>query len=131
MLATVGSASAQSLSLAGQPQYNQSGYPAYDNGYSQNAQYDYARVVNVVRVPGGGYAANMAFTSDAIHLLARLPKRPEEGDMADDIMVVQDPVSGLFFEVAVYPAYRAVIIEISIAWGVKAAKPEHMALLLG
>ena len=80
---------------------------------------------------GGGYAANMAFTSDAIHLLARLPKRPEEGDMADDIMVVQDPVSGLFFEVAVYPAYRAVIIEISIAWGVKAAKPEHMALLLG
>lgn len=79
----------------------------------------------------GSYAANMAFTSDAIHLLARLPKRPEEGDMADDIIVVQDPVSGLFFEVALYPAYRAVIIEISIAWGVKAAKPEHMALLLG
>lgn len=80
---------------------------------------------------GASYAANMAFSSDAIHLLTRLPKRPEEGDMADDVMVVQDPVSGLFFEIAVYPAYRAVIIEIAIAWGVKAAKPEHIALLLG
>lgn len=50
-----GTASAQSLQLADP----QSGYPqaspAYDNG---NAQYDYARVINVVRVPGGGYAAN-------------------------------------------------------------------------
>ena len=53
-------ASAQSLQLADpQSGYPQSGYPqtspGYDNG---NAQYDYARVINVVRVPGGGYAAN-------------------------------------------------------------------------
>lgn len=80
---------------------------------------------------GNSYAANMAFSLDAIHLLTRLPKRPEEGDMASDVMVVQDPVSGIFFEIAVYPAYRAVIIEISCAWGVKAAKSEHIALLLG
>ena len=51
MAATVGTASAQSLSLSGQPQVNQGIYPAYDNGNTQNAQYDYARVVNVVRVP--------------------------------------------------------------------------------
>lgn len=63
MAATVGTASAQSLSLAGQSQYNQGAYPAYDNGYSQNAQYDYARVINVVRVPGGGYAANSSYGS--------------------------------------------------------------------
>lgn len=50
-----GTASAQSLQLADpQSGYPQT-YPAYDNG---NAQYDYARVINVVRVPGGGYAAN-------------------------------------------------------------------------
>lgn len=54
----VGTASAQNPSLAGQPQYNQGGYPVYDNG---NAQYDYARVVNVVRVPGGGYAGNSSY----------------------------------------------------------------------
>lgn len=77
------------------------------------------------------YAANMAFSKSAIHLLTRLPKMPEGGDQADDVIVVQDPVSGIFFQVAMYKAYRAVLIEVAVAWGVKAAKPEHMALLLG
>ena len=80
---------------------------------------------------GNSYAANMAFSADAIHLLTRLIKRPTEGDQADDVMVVQDPVSGIFFEIAMYRAYRAVIYEVSVAWGVKAAKSAHMALLLG
>lgn len=80
---------------------------------------------------GNSYAANMAFSRDAIHLLTRLPKMPEGGDAADDVMVVQDPVSGIFFQVALYRAYRSVLIEIAVAWGVKAAKSEHMALLLG
>ncbi len=80
---------------------------------------------------GNSYAANMAFSRDAIHLLTRLPKMPESGDAAADVMIVQDPVSGIFFQVALYQAYRAVLIEVAVAWGVKAAKPEHMAVLLG
>lgn len=77
------------------------------------------------------YSANMAFSRSAIHLLTRLPKMPEGGDIADDVIIVQDPVSGIFFQVALYRAYRSVLIEVAVAWGVKAAKPEHMHLLLG
>lgn len=80
---------------------------------------------------GNSYAANMAFSRSAIHLLTRLPLMPEGGDMARDITVVQDPLSGLAFMVAMYPGYHAMQVEISIAWGVAAVKPEHIALLLG
>lgn len=60
MAATVGTASAQSINLSGAPQvapaYDQRGYNGHDNGQYGNAQYDYARVISVVRVPNGGYA---------------------------------------------------------------------------
>ncbi|MCX5875305.1 MAG: P22 coat - protein 5 family protein [Deltaproteobacteria bacterium] len=80
---------------------------------------------------GNGYAANMAFDRSAIHLLARLPKLPSEGDIAADEYIMIDPVSGLPFRIALYKGYQANQIAISIAWGVKAVKSENIALLLG
>jgi hypothetical protein len=76
-------------------------------------------------------ARNMAFNRSAIVLATRMPQRPQEGDMAIDVMTIQDPRSGLAFEVSIYPGYRKIRYEIALAWGVKNIKPAHTALLLG
>lgn len=77
------------------------------------------------------YSASIGFSSNALHLVTRAPALPQEGDMALDRMMLTDPRSGLVFEIAIYPGYRKVMSEVSIAWGVKATKTEHIALLLG
>ena len=80
---------------------------------------------------GNAYAANMAFNRDAIVLVTRAPARPVEGDLAEDVMLMTDPRSGITFEVSMYKEYRQVHFEVALAWGVSAIKPEHMAVLLG
>jgi hypothetical protein len=74
---------------------------------------------------------NMAFSRNALVLAQRLPALPSQGDMAADRTTIQDPVSGLAFELAMYLQYRQVQWEISCAWGTKTVKKEHTALLLG
>ena len=72
---------------------------------------------------------NLAFSRSAIVLATRMPALPAEGDMAADRHIITDPRSGLSFEVAMYKQYRQVQFEVSIAWGVKCVKPEHVAIL--
>ena len=76
-------------------------------------------------------ARNMAFNRSALVLASRAPARPSEGDMAEDVILITDPRSGLTMEFAMYKGYRKVRYEVGLAWGVKNIKPEHTALLLG
>lgn len=80
---------------------------------------------------GNSYAANVAFSQDALHVAMRPPAIPEEGDARMDSMLITDPRSGVTFEISIWPGYRKVRGEVALAWGQKAVKREHIALLLG
>lgn len=85
----------------------------------------------VVATTSAAYVANMFFAQNAIVLAARQPAMPEEGDAADDVIQVQDPISGLVFQIAMYRQYRRIKYEIGLAWGVDVIKPQHLGILLG
>lgn len=80
---------------------------------------------------GANFSANLAFSQSAIVLATRMPAMPQGGDAARDVAIVQDPVSGLAFELAVYPQFRQNVVHVAVAWGYKVIKPEHVAILLG
>jgi hypothetical protein len=79
----------------------------------------------------GAATRNMAFTRSAIQLATRAPALPDGGDLAVDRQVITDPRSGLSFEIAMYPQYRQMQYELSLAWGCGITKAEGIALLLG
>lgn len=85
---------------------------------------------------GNSYTPNVGFTRSAIQLIVRPPAMPvdESGrslDLAEDLMLITDPVSGITFEVVMYKMYRQVQYMVAVAWGVTAIKPNHIAILQG
>jgi len=80
---------------------------------------------------GDSYTGNVAFHRNAVELVARPPAQPQGGDAADDRLTVQDPFSGLVYEIAVYRGYGKVMFDITTLYGVKAWKDEFIATLMG
>lgn len=74
---------------------------------------------------------NVAFHQAALELAIRAPAMPNGGDAAVDAMTVQDPMSGLVFEIRAYKGFQKAMFNVSAAWGYKAWKPEYIAQLLG
>ena len=80
---------------------------------------------------GATYTPNVLMHRSALELISRAPAVPEGGDIAVDAMLMQDPHSGLVFEIRVYKGYRKTMIEVAMAWGFKAWKPDNIVVVMG
>jgi hypothetical protein len=82
------------------------------------------------------YTPNVGFTRSALQLITRAPAMPldEDGnpmDLAEDVQLVTDPVSGITFEVSMYRQFRQMVYYVALAWGANAIKPPHIVILQG
>jgi len=80
---------------------------------------------------GDSYTANIGLHRSAVELAMRPLAKPLGGDSAVDMMTVQDPHSGLVFQISVYKGYNKAMIDITTLYQAKAWKPDAIALLLG
>ena len=77
------------------------------------------------------YAGNVAFHRAACELVIRPPAMPLGGDAAIDRITVQDPFSGVVYEIAVYNGYGKKMFDITTFYAAKVWKPDFVASLLG
>lgn len=88
-----------------------------------------------ITLEANAYNASVALHRNAIALAIRPPAVPQfNGRSMDNALAreyVTDPLTNITFEIAVFGGMRQLQYQISVAWGVKAVNPEHIALLLG
>jgi hypothetical protein len=80
---------------------------------------------------GNSFTANAVFHRAAVELVARAPEQPFGGDAAVDRMTVQDPWSGLIYEIAVYKGYGKTMIDVTTFYAAKVWKGDFAAVLMG
>ena len=85
---------------------------------------------------GATATCNVLFDRNAIQLVTRAPQMPigpdgKAMDMADDVMTVTDPMTGIAFDVAVYRQFMQLSYHVRLAWGYQGVKQNHIAILLG
>ena len=80
---------------------------------------------------GNSYTPNLAFHKGAVELVVRPPSLPPGGDAAVDQMTVQDPWTGLVYDIAVYKGYQKTMIDIRCIYDAVVWKPEFVATVMG
>ena len=86
---------------------------------------------NAAITVGNNYTANVMMHQAALELVMRAPAKPVGGDAADDVLIVQDPTSGMVFEVAVYKGFNKAMIQVGAVWGYKAWNSDGIAIVMG
>lgn len=86
---------------------------------------------NTAITVGNNFTANLAFHKNAAEVVMRPPAMPSIGDAAVDSLIVQDPWSGLTFEVAAYKGYMKAMFEVRTLYDAAVWKPEFIVPLLG
>lgn len=86
---------------------------------------------NAAITVGNSYAANVLMHQNAMELAMRAPAQPIGGDAATDRIVVQDPASGLVFEISTYKGYGKNMISVGAVWGYKVWNSDAIAVLMG
>jgi hypothetical protein len=85
---------------------------------------------------GNSATPNLGFSRSSVQLITRSPQMPigpdgKAMDMADDVMQITDPKTGIVFDIAVYRQFMQLVYHVRLAWGVQAIKSNHIATLLG
>ena len=80
---------------------------------------------------GNTFTANIVMHQKAMELAMRAPAKPIGGDSAVDVLIVQDPNSGLVFEISVYKGFSKAMIQVGAVWGYKAWNSDAIAILMG
>ncbi|WP_454751684.1 P22 phage major capsid protein family protein [Cupriavidus necator] len=85
---------------------------------------------------GNTATPNLGFSRSAVQLITRSPQMPigpdgKAMDMADDVIQITDPKTGIVFDVAVYRQFMQLVYHVRLAWGYQAIKQNHIATLLG
>lgn len=80
---------------------------------------------------GNTSTSNVCLHKGSFEIAMRPIALPDGGDLAVDSMTVQDPWSGLSFNVSAYKGYKKAMFDISCVYGAKMWKPQHAAVLLG
>lgn len=89
-----------------------------------------AVVDNTAVTVGASYTGNVMFRRSAIELAIRPMKSPV-ATAAQQQTIIQDPLTGIGWQVEVYGGYKKVLIDITAIYGVKVWNPFEVAGLLG